>query len=323
MTEKLKITGTMLPILMMGEHYGRTPTTLYDEATGLAEREPVDTGDTRRGLEMEVRVINEVCKQHQYSVESLQAEPVILHVCHAKNGTKTTLSVGDAVVYEDFKWCATGHVDAIVVDAEGNRIVLEVKCPRSYKAKRIAEDGCPPEYVLQSSWYAMLADAHHAEVIVWDCDSWDFLTFTVPRSSHLEALMLTRATAFAEAVASGVRPGEVVSLAREVPVIGQTVADAQPEAAGILRALADCDLRVKIEQAKIAELRSQLMAMWPDGIKTLRCKDGSATMSAGRTATSFDYKKLLVDRPEIDSSLYLKKTVGQPFVTFRAKEEKI
>lgn len=295
-----KITGTMIPVLVLGEHYGRTPSDLFDEIVlGVAQPVP-DNGDMMRGRWLEDHVIDEVCKQEGYILESKQAEPA--------------LQMTD--------YLASGHIDATVRSGK-DLVVLEIKCPRSHKSRRIGEDGCPREYVLQAAWYAMLTDAARSEVIVWDCDSWDYRKFVVPRNDKLEALMIGRATAFATSCLLGERPGAVDSAADEVPVIGQLAVDADEYLDGLCRELAQIDTQMAVFEAREKEIRAEVAARWPENAKTVRSVWGSLSMQDGRVTRSLDEKKLVLANPAINLDDYRTQKKGKPFVSFRAKKETV
>jgi len=226
-------------------------------------------------------------------------------------------------------WLATGHVDALVRDAAGSLVVLEIKCPRSYKAKRISDSGCPVEYALQAGWYAMASGAVRAEVYVWDCDSWDHLKFVVPRSDTLESLMRDRAYAFSQAVITGVRPGSTgddhfASAGNMIPVIGQRKIPASGRHHSLICEIASLTEKKSEIEDKINDLRSALMAIWPDDCKALTTGSGTMSLSAGRVSSTLDQKRLKAAHPEIDFSPYMKSAQGAPFLAYRAdkKEDK-
>jgi hypothetical protein len=238
-----------------------------------------------------------VCENEGYEVLSIQGEPEL----------------------NMFTYVATGHMDALVANAIRDRIVLEVKCPRSRKAVSIRDNGCPPEYAIQAAWYAMISGADHAEVIVWDCDAWDYLKFTVKRDEKLEALMRDRANNFAECIARGERPTTdgFESAASQVPVIGQRKIPASGRHYAIIAEMNTHHAARDFLDEQIAALRAELMASWPADAKALTTPDCAVTLSEGRKVTTTDIKKASADHPEINWASYQRTTQGAPFIAFR------
>jgi hypothetical protein len=304
---KPRITGTMLPILVLGEHYGRTPADLFDDydlETGTFHREIPDNGDMQRGRTLEEMVIRIVCEREGYTVLSLQAAPEI----------------------DCGRWVATGHIDAVIINGEGQLVNLEAKCPRVRKSATIRDNGCLPEHTIQAGFYSRLNGAHHAEVIIWDCDAWDYAKFVVPRSDDLEDLMFHRAARFVDAVLDDVRPGSdgqnhFADAGQLVPVIGQRTVEATGEHAQLLCRLESIMGHKRVIDEELEQTKAALMSIWPADCKSLKSTFATVSLSPGRVSNTLDQRRIKADHPEIDFSVYTKSVQGAPFLSYRAAKK--
>lgn len=290
----------MLPILVLGEHYGRTPADLWDEAMGLISRDVQDNGHMQRGRTLEEMVIKIVCEREGYTLVALQ----------------------DVPEEEFLGFIITGHIDAVVMDPKGLLVVMEIKCPASTGFRRIQASGADQSHVCQASWYAMAKRADRAEIFVWSCDDWDYLKFVVPRSDKLESLMRDRAYEFAQAVITGVRPGsdgndQFADAGNMIPTIGQRKIPASGRHYSIISEIATLTGQRDFIDEQISKLRVEIMGIWPADCKALTTPDGSVTLSDGRKVTTTDMKRAQKDHPEIEWSSYQKTTQGSPFVSYR------
>jgi len=149
-----KITGTDASVIMEVSPF-KTPFELYQEKMGIVPEEEA-TPWMKRGLMLEPQAREWFTKAHYY------IEPDVM----AAN--------------DPYEWMG-GSFDGIGVDADGERFVLEIKCPGSEDHELAKRGSVPAKYFPQIQHLISVSGASYAIYLSFVSLTEDIYTITVPK----------------------------------------------------------------------------------------------------------------------------------------------
>lgn len=311
-----------MPILWLGENYGRDASWLWRSKVGLEPREELTGDDIERGNTYEA-------------------------VCLAKIAERWGGTVYAATDDAD-KWARFyrrvegrplhGNLDGTWVDPEGRAWVLEVKAPRQYRASRMRATGPEEAWRVQAHFLAGIADAcgapgiapgqvHGAIVAVYESDTtqvqrWEYPLTSASREWIAEMFLAAEAWWEAHVVANVPPDRAPAQPVPPTPVQKDKAKDryVAVEGEGWERAARAYELAVTRRKAAEADedrakaLLDQAMGMIAlDAVQVGHLKF-AVSQSAGRV--TLDEKLLRAEHPGLDWPRYQKQ--GKPSRSFRA-----
>jgi hypothetical protein len=311
-----------MPILWLGENYGKDASALWRNKVGLEPSEELTGDDIERGNTYEA-------------------------VCLAKIAERWGGTVYAATDDAD-KWARFyrrvpgrplhGNLDGTWIDPEGRAWVLEVKAPRQYRASRMRATGPEEAWRVQAHFLAGIADAcgapgiepgqvHGVIVAVYESDTtqvqrWEYPLTSASREWIAEMFLAAEAWWEAHVVANVPPDRAPAQPVPPTPVQKGKAADryVAVEGDGWERAARAYELAVQRRKAAEADedrakgLLDQAMGLMAlDAVQVGHLKF-AVSKSAGRV--TLDEKLLRLEHPEFDWPRYQKQ--GKAFRSFRA-----
>jgi predicted phage-related endonuclease len=276
------ISGTEAVVACLGEHYGRTRYSVWKSKVEKKGATVPINGDMRRGLHLEPLVRDMYRDQHpEYSVTD---EQIIRHPSEP----------------------LAGHADGLI-NEDG---VLEIKCPRSGRARKIVETSDLPEaWHIQVMHYMRITKRKWADVVVFDGDNWESVVAHVEYDPVLGDVIAESCLRLWDCVLTETPPdgfGIVAPKGRNVeievidnPVLIEAVQNYR-SAAEAIKQLEELQSTARL--GVLAVMDARVLAKLPDNTRI------AAGWSEGRK--TIDGKAILADHPEIDAAKYTK--IGEP-----------
>jgi hypothetical protein len=276
------ISGTEAVVACLGEHYGRTRYSVWKSKIEKKGAVVPINGDMRRGLTLEPMVRDMYRNLHpEYAVTD---EQIIRHPSEP----------------------LAGHADGLI-DADG---VLEIKCPRSGRARKIVDSNELPEaWHIQVMHYMRITKRKWADVAVFDGDNWESVVAHVEYDPDLGDVIAAACLRLWDCVLTETPPdgfGIVAPKGKNAeieviddPAIVSAVADYRT-ASEMIKVLEE--KKEDARRAVLAGMDARVAAKLPDNTRI------SAGWTEGRK--TIDGKAILADHPEIDAAKYTK--FGEP-----------
>jgi hypothetical protein len=311
-----------MPILWLGEHYGKDASALWRNKMGLEPREELTGDDIERG--------------NTY-------EPIALAKIAERWGGTVHAAADDADKWARFYRRIEGrplhgNLDGTWIDPEGRAWVLEVKAPRQWRASRMRAEGPEEAWRVQAHFLAGIADAcgapgiapgqvHGVIVAVYESDTTQVQRWEYPLTSASRewiAEMFLAAEQWWEAhVVANVPPNRAPAHPvpptpvqkgkdkdRYVPVEGE----------GWERASRAYELAVQrwkaaeADEERARELLDQAMGI--AGLDAVQVGGLKFLLSETKGRVTLDEKLLRAEHPELDWPRYQKQ--GKASRSFRA-----
>ncbi|MCP4679702.1 MAG: hypothetical protein GY854_30280 [Deltaproteobacteria bacterium] len=281
----LGIGGSESPILMLGEHYGKTTEDLYCLKRGLTEPEDLDgVPDIQRGKTLEPIAADEFARTTGLTVI---ISPVFL-----RDGAMI------------------GHRDATVVSPDGKYLVLEIKCPRSSRYHRMLSEGADLGHQVQCQHYMHISGAPMAYLALFCADMWELTIIEIPRNDRLIKHLVSRCEKFWD----GVQRGELVEFPplphSDFPKIGAQAVEFE---ADYLEQWSNLERQKADIENQIAQYKQALMNDWPDDAKKITSKLGSISLIQNGARETFDSKRFRAEHPEIYEQYKKTGRPGRPY----------
>lgn len=292
------IGGSDIPVIVLGKHYNKTAYDLFLEKTGQIPTPDIDTPDTRRGK---------------------RQEPIAANLYAEKTG-KELKAISETIWHPKHKFMLA-HIDRLIMPEEN---VLEIKCPRVTTFRKWQLEGIPEGIQLQGQHYIEVLKAKKVVFCVFCAELDDIFDITIKRDDELIDLIVDSGQRFWSYVEAGEYPRELIHAEPDpikLPKIGGQLqymeGEAWQKAALALREAQEIKKEAEaLEEDAKGKIRG-LMGDEFDVVEGIISDDESLRvynrLQAGRD--SFDWKRLMKDRPEMDFKPYLKH--GQPFKTFK------
>lgn len=305
-----------MPILWLGESYGRDASWLWRSKVGLEPREELTGDDIERG--------------NTY-------EPICLAKIAERWGGTVHAAADDANKWAQFYRRVEGrplhgNFDGIWIDPEGRAWVLEVKAPRQWRASRMRAEGPEEAWRVQAHFLAGIADAcgapgiapgqvHGVIVAVYESDTTQVQRWEYPLTSAARewiAEMFLTAEAWWEAhVVANVPPNRAPAQpVPPTPVQKGKAADryVPVEGEGWERAARSYELAVQRRKAaKADEERAKGIldqAMGIVGLDAVQVGRIKFLLSETKGQVTLDEKLLRAEHPELDWPRYQKQGKG-------------
>lgn len=319
---RLAIGSSEMPILWLGENYGKDASYLWRSKMGLELHEEIRSDDIERG--------------NTY-------EPICLQKIAERWGGTVHAAADDADKWARFYRRIEGrplhgNIDGTWIDPQGNAWVLEVKAPRQFRASRMRATGPEDAWKVQAYHLAGIVDACGAPgiapgqvagviIAVYESDTtqvqrWEYAL--TPDSREWIAEMFLTAEAWWEAhVVANVPPNRAP--ARPVPATPVQKGKAADryvvvEGEGWERSARTYELAVqRRKSAEAAEDRAKALLKEAMNLTNLNAvKVGTIKFAITETKgrVSLDEKLLRAEHPELDWPRYQK--IGNPSTSFNA-----
>jgi len=265
---KAGVGASETPILLLGNNFGKDTEYLYSLKRGHIEAEDIsDSPDIKRGNKMEDTAIQ--CFEEQTGTEVIYRQELFA---------------------EGPILC---HLDGAVLEG-GDLAPVEIKCPKSYRVRKIKDEGVPDYQQIQLQQQMYLTDAHHGYMAYFNADTWDVHIVDVPRNDAIIDIIVDRINLFWD----GVLAGEMVEFASiEPPVkLGAQAKEVDDQIFHTLRELE----RQKAElEETILSSKEEIRKMWPEDTRKVYGSFGSISMVKTRQAEKFNKKRFKDEEPEI------------------------
>ncbi len=300
------------PILVLGEHFQKTPVDLYMAKMGLSE-DTIETKDMRRGTALETHALDEFRRDTGVDVRGTQT-------LEEKYGKDSEFAVRHPV--HSFIYA---HLDGIIGD--GKTEIVEVKCPRVGGFMKIKEEGLPEGYQIQGQHQMAVTGAQVCHFVIFSAELWEYRHIPLERDEQMVELIVARAARFwldhvleEKAPEQKVRPEDIPNI-RKKGGVSRDVAEsgAWKEAFGIYR---NADMAHKAAKKEIDEAKGLVLGLM-EATSNFSVHIGRDKFSYAQVAgrKTFDKKALKLAHPDIDLSGFDK--MGKPYKKFSAslKEE--
>lgn len=284
--------GSDAPIVVLGEHYGRTAYDLWLEKTGQRPAPDLDSPDIRRGK---------------------RQEPVAAMVFEEVTGLK--VQPAPAMIRHPTRPYMIAHMDRIILPDED---VLEIKCPRMMTYRKYQLEGIPAGIQLQGQhMLAIKTEAKRVVFGIYTAEIDEIMVVPIDRDEALIEMIQEAEGRFWERVEAREWPEPlpvVQSLA--LPKIGGELYRIEDsawakaaEAYYVSKAIqTEAEALVAASKDRLIDLMGEHDVVEGHGLRVYHRE------SAGRS--SFDKEALAADHPEIDLSKYMKR--GKPYRTFKS-----
>jgi len=294
-------------ILVLGEHFGKTPLDLYMEKMGL-EPGAFETSDMRRGTALESHALEEFRRDTGADVRGTRT-------LEEKYGADSPFEVrhpAHPFIY--------AHLDGMIGD--GSTEIVEVKCPRIGGYMKLKEEGLSEGYQIQGQHQMAVTGAKVVHFVVFTAELWEYRHIPLERDEEMIELIIARATRFwRENVLESVAPEDRIP-ASEVPKIKKTGGNSRDvsesgawrEAFALYRNAHFAHEKAKDEIKDARTLVLELMEATSNFAVHIGRDRFSYNQTAGRK--TFDKKALKVAHPEINLSDFEKQ--GAPYKRFLA-----
>lgn len=300
------------PILVLGDHFGKTPRDLYMEKKGLDE-DFIETKDMRRGTALEAHALEEFRRDTGADVRGTLT-------LEEKLGEDSEFEVRHPV--HSFIYA---HLDGKVGD--GTDEIVEVKCPRIGGFMKTKEEGLSDGYQIQGQHQMAVTGAKICHFVIFSAELWEYRHVPLERDEEMIELIIDRATRFwRKNVEKNVPPQDRIPEG-EVPKIKKKGGDSRDvsestawnEAFGIYRKANAAHEVAKKELDEAKALVLDLMEATSIFSVHIGRDKFSYSLAAGKK--TFDKKALKLAYPEIELSDFEKQ--GKPYKRFNPslKEE--
>jgi predicted phage-related endonuclease len=274
------ISGTEAVVACLGEHYGRTRYSVWKSKMEKKGAVVPINGDMRRGLTL---------------------EPMVRDMYRGLHPNLTV--TGEALIRHPSEPLA-GHADGLV-DDDG---VLEIKCPRAGRSRKLLETGELPEaWVIQVTHYLRITARQWADVAVFDGDNWEPVIARVEYNPELGTVIAEACLKLWDCVLTRTPPdgyGIVAPSGRNVEI---EVVDNPALIAAVNEYRVASEMIKTLEEKKedarrnaLAIMDERVVAKLPDNTRV------SAGWTEGRE--TIDGRAILRDHPEIDAEKYTKRS---------------
>lgn len=284
------IGGSDAPVIVLGEHFGRTWTDLWMDKVGLAEPQ-TETPAMRRGKRL---------------------EDVAADLYTEQTGQKVR-RVNRIISADDYPFMLA-NVDRIIT---GTDDILEIKVPASHVIRKYRREGVPQGYQIQGQHYLKVLGRGAVVFGLYDVEWDEVLVIRVERDEELISLMVDKEAEFWGYVQAGEAPPEPEAPAVDLPAVGgEVITMDSPDWARAIARLRES--RTILEDAKAYEAGAQ------QEIKGLMDQAGADVAEgagariywrpqAGRR--SLDKKALKKAHPDLNLDDFMKQ--GKPSRPFR------
>lgn len=277
---------------ILGVDIYKTPLDLYNEKLGLVQ--PFEGNKhTQRGQRLEAMAAD--LYTELYGLKVRRKNQVLVH--------------------SEYSFL-TGHIDRVAV---GEKRIIEIKCPSVASYRKVQREGFPAGWIAQLQWYLFLSGYPVGTWVLFCADQFDLITFDVQADPELHEAMLTQAIKFwEEHVIPQVPPSPVDADKPKIEfqrVGGVIVHRDDPQFADAAELLRDA-YSLKAESDELMRLAKTRMKEVVEG-EFGKYEGAGLRLSYYQSAghKSFDKKRLAVEHPEIDLSLY--ENQGAPFEVFK------
>jgi len=142
-------------------------------------------------------------------------EPMVIKLLETRHGI--IVAEQQKSVVDTFRPWLRGHIDGLNHNyhyiGEGEPLenpigtgLVEIKCPGSRMAQKFAQEGLPPEYIMQTQGYMHLLNLKWASVFYWDHDAGEIKQIDTEYDHSFMVAVLTRLDDFWKMVKDDVPP---------------------------------------------------------------------------------------------------------------------
>lgn len=287
-----------MPVLALGEWFGKTPPVLGAEKLGLIPAEDLsDNPHVRRGNVL---------------------EPIAAQEFTRETGLKLR-RVNRTLFHPEFKFLTT-HLDRIVT---GVGTPVEIKCPSSWKYRQMKRHGIDQGYQVQGQQEAMIYRKAGVIFFIFCADLWEGFQVEVKADKTIQDNLIDLGREFWSFIEAGEIPPAPAPAPIDLPAPEGVTADKiitrnDPEWIGAVARLKEAqqikDEANALEIERIAEIKT-MMGGPGHWIKTPAGDRMDWSHVKGRR--TFDRKALATAHPEIDLEPFFK--TGQPTERFQAR----
>jgi putative phage-type endonuclease len=285
-----------MPVLALGEYFGKTPQDLWAEKCGLAEPENLDDNPhVRRGIVMEDIAAQEFTRKTGLKLR--RRTQTLTHPNHS---------------------FLMAHLDRVIT---GDGTPVEIKCPSSYQYRKMKRHGIDQGYQVQGQQQALIL--RKAGVVFWifSADLWEGFWVNVEADQAIQGSLIDLGKDFWRHVETRTPPPAATPIELPPPEgVDQTqiITRDNPEWIGAVAKLREArtirDEAAEYEAACVADIKA-LMGGPGRWIKAPTGDRMDWSIVKGRK--TFNWKGLAAAHPDLDLEPYFK--TGQPSERFQAR----
>ena len=284
------------PVLVLGEHFGKTPLDLWAEKCGLVPAENLDDNPhVRRGMALE-----DIAAAEFTRTTGLKTRRVNEQLRHAEHSY------------------LTAHLDRVIV---GDGRPLEIKCPSSWAYKRLRRTGVDQGYQVQGQHESLLWKNLGTVFFVFCADLWEGTVVEVAPDPTVQEAIIELGRDFWMAVENGEPPALAPAIELPPPegvTPDKIITRDDPEWCRAVAKLREAKAIKEEALAYEAECMATVKAIAGGPGQWIKTPDGARvdwSVVAGRR--TFDHKALAKARPDLDLEPYFK--TGKPGERFQLR----
>ena len=244
------IGGSDIPALLIGEHYGRTPYSIWLEKTGQVEPQEIVGPDISRGVALQNTALDLA------NIGGVEGEEIL----------------NEVEVSMPQPW-ARGHIDrSSWFDATTTpHWIAEAKCPRSYTYAKVQANGPFRAHVLQLQYYLWLSAASRGYLVYFCADSLEVQSFVIMPSRAIHEAIIERCESFWQHVQDGTPPELPPMLELQARLSAETKKreQASPELALLMERARQLDDEIKRREQLRKEVMHEIARLWPDNVSSV------------------------------------------------------